>query len=85
MPNIITKPEHRPENKPETIWSPARWTCAPTEVVPYIQLGHVIRNPVYQSDCERTRKLAETLDTLLAARGLRIDHTNTLIGFVVEL
>lgn len=61
-------------------WHPYDWTSlAPTARV---AVGDVVHNPVYRKDCDETRSLAEKLDEALAKRGLKIDHTHCVIGFV---
>lgn len=61
-------------------WHPYDWPNL--EPVSRIKAGDVVHNPVTRKDTPATRRLAAALDNALEARGLELDHTNTIIGFV---
>jgi len=68
----------------ERHWHPYDWN-APVEVVcAKIKRGDVVHNPVFRDDCSRSRELADQVDAALRVRGMCLDHTHTLVGFVVD-
>lgn len=69
------------------IWDPARWKDFDT-MIARVRLGDAIRNHVPHAS-RRSRMeyraaiaLAERVDLALAQRGLRIDNTACVVGFV---
>ena len=77
----------------DKVWSPLNWKAASfADTAAKLQVGDVVRNPFYdlpkratKKQRDRAQRVADRLDQELAARGLRIDHTNTIIGFVERM
>jgi len=72
------------------VWNPLNWKEESfADTAAKVQVGDAVRNPVASLDGFSTReqydhayRVADLLDRELAARGLRIDNTATVVGFV---